>query len=151
MPIVQRIIRTLKREWPTMWRFVFVGGTSVLLKVLLYALLSRIIWTDGPRRPENAIALLLAQTYNYFMNRFWTFGHQKPAPGSLQRYLAVVAAGVTLDAGFFYLGHKVFGLYDIAVTSASSLIISMFTFMTHRLFTFHSNPYKRKTDVVQSD
>jgi len=121
-----------------------------VLKVLLYALISRVIWTNGPRTLENALALVLAQIYNYFMNRYWTFGHQKPAPGALQRYLMVFVVGLTADAILFTVGHRVLGINDIVMSFTSSFIVSLFTFVTHRLFTFHPDPYKRGHGVVQS-
>lgn len=140
----------IRREWPTLSRFVVVGGTTVLLKVLTYAFISRVVWPEGPRVPENTAALLFAQAYNYLMNRYWTFGHQKPAAGALKRYLTVFAVGMTADAALFSVGHHVLGLYDIVVSFGSSLIISMFTFVTHRVFTFHADPYRKRADVVQS-
>ncbi|MFH1077782.1 MAG: GtrA family protein [Patescibacteria group bacterium] len=143
-------ISLLRKEWATISRFVLVGGSTVLLKIGLYTLLSRYVWVEGPNTIENVMALVTAQVYNYFSNRYWTFGHQEPAPGSLKRYLTVFAFGAAADASLFYVGHEIFKVYDLIVIVFVTGLVSMFTFVTHRLFTFHADPYKRRTDVVQS-
>lgn len=151
MPIAQRIMGMVIREWRSMMKFVIVGSTSVALKAGIYALLSRALWTSGPHWIENIAALTISTIYNYTFHRFWTFSHLKPAAGSSRRYLIVLAFGFALDATLFTVGTEVLKIYDFLVILVVSMIIPCFTFVVHRVFTFHPNPYRRKTDVVQSD
>ncbi|MBU1348782.1 GtrA family protein [Patescibacteria group bacterium] len=148
--VVSRAIETLHREWYSVFKFLVVGGTTVGMKLGLYALLSRVFWTGGPRWVENILALSVATIFNYLFHRHWTFSHLAAAPGSTARYLIVLVFGNALDASLFYVGHEIFRLYDFFLIIGISAIIPFFTFVIHRVFTFHPDPYRRKPDVVQS-
>lgn len=138
------------KEWKTFFRFALVGGSSFLVKALAYTLISRILWNAGPRWVENIMALGIAMIYNYTLHRLWTFKFQTPHPGSAGRYVAVVAIASALDAVFFYIGHDILKVYDLLVLVVNAALIAAFTFSAHRWFTFHSNPYRKRADVVQS-
>lgn len=141
------------REWRTVIRFFLVGGSSFGVKAAVYAVLSRMVWESGPRSVQNVIAILISMVYNYSLHNIWTFRAQKAAAGSARRYVGVVVVASVLDAVMFYLLHDKAGLYDFGILVFNALSIAMFTFLAHRLFTFHSNPWKRRIkieDVVQS-
>jgi putative flippase GtrA len=147
---LDRAVSMVKREWKTVIRFGLVGGSSFLVKAGMYALLSRVIWNDGPRSIQNIIALGIAMVYNYTLHRFWTFTTHQPMNGSAQRYVMVVVTAAVLDAAFFYVGHDILHIYDFLVLVLGALTGALFTFSAHRLFTFHSDPYRKKRGVVQS-
>ncbi|MFA5935746.1 MAG: GtrA family protein [Patescibacteria group bacterium] len=147
---MNKIAAFIQQEWKMIFRFLLVGSSSFLVKAGVYALLSRLLWMDGPRSLQNAAALSISMMYNYTLHRLWTFTHQAPSRGSAQRYVGVVAVASLLDVVFFYFAHDVFGLYDFLVLVLGAMLGAFFTFTAHRLFTFHNNPYKRKADVVQS-
>jgi putative flippase GtrA len=150
MPIVVRIKDAVRKEWRSLIKFGIVGGTSVAMKMGLYALLSRLLWIGGPKWVQNIAALTVSTVYNYTLHRYWTFNHLKPAEGSTKRYLMVLAFGYVMDASLFFLGNEILKIYDFAVILGVSMIIPCFTFVIHRVFTFHPDPYRRKPDVVQS-
>lgn len=131
------------KEWKTIFRFVTVGGSSFAVKVLVYALLSRLIWEQGPRSLENIMAIMVSMIYNYTLHRLWTFRHQQAANGSVPRYVAVTAAASLLDVVLFHELHVIVGIYDFVVLVFNGLTIAIFTFFSHRLFTFHNDPWKR--------
>lgn len=131
------------REWRTLVRFGFVGGTSFLVKVGCYALLSRILWVEGSRSLENVLALLVAIIYNYALHRLWTFRHLPMASGTFVRYSMVVVLASVLEASMFYVLHERFGFYDLFVLVFDTFLIAFLTFFLHRLFTFHDDPWKR--------
>jgi len=139
-----------RREWKTVFRFGVVGVSSLFVKTSAYAILSRIVWTAGPRTLENAMALGVSMVYNYLLHRFWTFRYQKAMNGSAQRYAIVVVVASMLDIGVFYVGHDILGIYDFAVLIGGAFIVALFTFTAHRFFTFHHDPYRRGANVVQS-
>lgn len=147
---VAKIKDAAVREWKTVVRFFLVGGSSFGVKVVVYASLSRLFWESGPRSIQNVIAILVSMVYNYTLHHLWTFRAHKPASGSAQRYVAVVIVASVLDAVMFYVLHDKAGLYDLGILVFNALTIAVFTFLAHRLFTFHSNPWKRsqKTDNV---
>jgi len=150
MKLLDQTKALVRREWTTGIRFLLVGVSAVLLKLALYALFSRALWVDGSRTLENFAAILLAQVYNFFASRYWTFRTQKPAPGSHWRYTAVTVFGIALESALFYLGAEILKLYDLVVIIVNTGIVSLVTYTIHRAFTFHPDPYRRRTDVVQS-
>lgn len=146
----QALLQGLKREKPMLIRYVLVGSSSFGVKAGVYALLSRVLWPQGILYLENIAALIVAMIYNYTLHRFWTFNHQKPAAGSGARYIGVVILGNALDASLFYVGNEIFKIYDFAVLVFNSAFTAVLSFMMHRFFTFHNNPWKRKANVIQS-
>jgi putative flippase GtrA len=145
-----RAVDIAKREWKTVFRFGIVGGSSLLVKTGVYALLSRILWNDGPRLVQNILALCVSMIYNYLLHRFWTFRSQAPQNSSAPRYVMVVVAASLLDAFLFYIGHTVLEIYDFAVIVGAAFIGALFTFTAHRFFTFRGRPSKTNVDVIQS-
>lgn len=140
----------IKREKLMLTKYVLVGGSSFGVKVGVYALLSRVLWPQGALYIENIAALIIAMIYNYTLHRFWTFNHQKPAAGSAGRYIGVVLLGSALDASLFYIGNEIFKIYDFFVLVFNSGFTAFLSFLLHRFFTFHNNPWKRKANVIQS-
>lgn len=130
-------------------RYLLVGGSSFLVQFLTYVFQSRIVWQSGARPIQNVIAIIASMIYNYSLHRFWTFRQQQPAKGSAQRYVFVVIFWNGVSAGLFWLLHDIFHLYDLLILFLNSGVIMVMSFLTHRLFTFHSNPWKRRGDVVQ--
>lgn len=140
---ISKGIAMLRKEFRTIFRFGVVGSSSVLLKIGCYAVISRILWTHGPRSFQNVLALGIAMIYNYSLHRWWTFKHQKADQGSAVRYMGVVAAASLLDAGLFYLGHDILRVYDFLVLAVIPFLVAAFTFLGHRLFTFRGHSYHK--------
>lgn len=138
------ILEAIMRERVTITRYVIVGLTSFGVRFVSYAVISRLLWMDGPRTVQNAIALGIAIVYNYTLHRYWTFRHQQSAPGTIQRFVIAIIFWNAVDAGLFAMLHDVFHVYDLLILFLNSGIIMTMSFFTHRLFTFHSNPWKRK-------
>lgn len=137
-----------ERERRTTFRYLLVGSSSFGVKAVSYAALSRLIWETGNRTIENALAVLVSMVYNYTLHRFWTFRHQQSAPGSMLRYVIVVVSASLLDVALFNFLHYKFGFYDFGVVFFNGVAIAGLGFVSHRLFTFHSNPWKRKTTIA---
>lgn len=140
----RRLVEAMTRERVTLTRYVIVGLTSFGVRFVSYAAISRFLWVDGPRSVENIFALAIAMTYNYFLHRYWTFHHQQPAAGTVQRFLIAIIIWNTVDAGLFALLHDVFHVFDLLILFLNTGFIMVMSFLTHRLFTFHANPWKRK-------
>ena len=92
---------------------------------------------------------ILSLSYSrwYTTTLFTDFGLlsiKRQLPGSAGRYVAVVLAGNALDATFFYIGHDLLGVYDFLTIVISTGLLACVSFFTHRLFTFHNDPWKRK-------
>lgn len=128
------------RFWKEIWslfKFGVVGGSSFLLNIGLYTVLSRWLWIAGPRTLEAAMAVVLASIYNFTLHALWTFGAPELTSRALLRYIIVALCCNALYAVFFFIGHDVFHLFDIAVVAGSSMLVACVTYGAHRWFTFH--------------
>jgi putative flippase GtrA len=87
------------------------------------------------------MVVVVVTLFNFEANRRFTFASKRTA-GALFRFgvVAVVASG--MNTGLFWAGHSFLGLYDLAVIVANTLLVAFFTFSSHRLFTFHPDPWR---------
>lgn len=145
---VGHIVDLVKRERRTLTRYFIVGLTSFGVRFGSYAVISRLVWVNGPRSIENVCALIIALVYNYTLHRYWTFRHQEPAAGTVHRFLIATVVWNVVDAGLFALLHDVFHVFDLLILFINTGLIMTMSFLTHRLFTFHANPWKKRQHVV---
>ncbi len=130
--------------------FFVVGISSLGLNLGLYALLSRVIWPAGPRTLENAIVVVIVTAANFEANRHFTFAKQRSV-GAVFRFGMVAVFAMVLNSLLFWIGHAVFGLYDMLVIIMVTAVIAFFTFASHRLFTFHDNPWRHVRRLKRRD
>lgn len=72
------------------WRFIIVGGGGFYLDVgTTYLLLKVLKW---PKYLSNSTGFLCGVTFNYWMNRIWTFSSTDPR--ILEQYMKFVVIGV---------------------------------------------------------
>ncbi len=140
----------LKRELEKVFKFLIVGGSTFFIQSGCYLLFSRLVLPDMNRTAVFVLANLISIIFNYSVNRAWTFGDQASAKGSARRYAYVVVAASCISAFLFWLGHDLMQIYDMIVVVAVNAIIPFFTFVTHRLYTFHPEPHKIVKRIVRS-
>lgn len=117
-------------------RFIFVGGASFLLSTGIYASLSRWLWVGGNHSVENVIAITITALFNYSAHRTWTFRSSGKHRDHLWRYLFVMISAMAIQAGLFWLGHDVLGVYDFALIIILAGVVPIYTYVMHRWFTF---------------
>lgn len=139
--LVQKFIRIAKSESRRLFFFGLIGGTSLALNIGLYALLSRVIWPGGNRTLMYALVVVVVTLFNFEANRHFTFSSKRSA-GALFRFGAVAVVASGMNTGLFWIGYSVLGFYDLAVIVANTLLVAFFTFSSHRLFTFHPDPWR---------
>jgi len=131
--------------------FFIIGVSSLLLNMGGYALLSRIVWPNGSHTFEYTLVVLLVTIFNFECNRHFTFGVAQRSWGAILRFILVGVCALILNSLLFWLGETVLKLYDFAVIIFVTAIIAFFTFSSHRLFTFHPDPWRhvrgRKLEV----
>lgn len=142
--MIKRFLERRHVTWEVLWcevwnlfKFGVVGGTSLALNAGIYALLSRALWTDGNRTAQAVIAVGLASFYNFTLHRAWTFKARAFNTKMVMRYLVVMAGGTALHGSLFYIGHEIFGWYDLAVLVGAAFLVALVTYGSHRWFTFH--------------
>ena len=135
----------VSRVWEERRRLVsfgIIGVTSLVLNVGLYALLSRFLWTQGSRTLEYTLVTILVTWLNYEANRFFTFDKKARDPGSIGRFVLIASMATGLNSFLFWLGHVFLQVNDFVVIVCNAFLIALFTFTSHRLFTFHERPWR---------
>jgi putative flippase GtrA len=135
-------VRAIRAELPRLIRFGFIGASSVVLVMAGYALVSRVLWPNGPATLEYVGVVSIIAWINYEANRHFTFGKQSRSRGSLARFATVAVVATGLNAILFWLGHEVFHLWDFGVIFGASVCVAFFTFTSHRFWTFHERPWR---------
>ncbi len=139
MPLVKRLKSFLYSEWRHLFYFGLIGASSVLLVVGGYALISRVLWTTGPRTLQYILVVCIVTWLNYEANRHFTFQITHRSIGSLGRFATVATI---LNGILFWLGHEILGILDFTVIIINAGLVACFTFSSHRLFTFHAQPWR---------
>ena len=87
----------IKREFGI---FLIVGSLTVLVDFAVYR---GLLWLDVTSIDlAKGVSFLAGTIFAYFANRFWTFGHQSIAAGSVGRfavlYLSTLIANIAVNA-----------------------------------------------------
>jgi len=122
--------------------FFIIGLASLLLSLGLYALFSRLLWPNGSHTAEYTVTVVLVTIFNFEANRLFTFGAAQRTLGAVLRFALVALLAAGLNSLLFWIGETVLRLYDFAVIIVVTVIVACFTFTSHRLFTFHHNPWR---------
>jgi putative flippase GtrA len=139
--IADKIIQRAKNESRRLFIFIVIGLSSLGLNLGLYTLLSRVLWPTGNRAFEYALSVIIVTIANFEANCHFTFRSRR-STGTLFRFGLVALAASVLNAALFWLGHAVLHLYDLAVIVGNTAVVAVFTFSSHRLFTFHPDPWR---------
>ncbi len=142
--MIKRFLKRRNVTWEVVWcevwnlfKFGVVGGTSLGINTGIYALLSRVLWTDGNRTLESVVSVSFAAIYNFSLHRAWTFKARAFNFRMVMRYVLVVIFGTALSGVLFYIGHEILKLYDFAVLVGSAFLVAFASYATHRWYTFH--------------
>lgn len=141
-PIFRRLVSLFVRELPRLFRFGIIGVASLATILGLYGLLSRVVWPSGPRTFQYVLVLLLVTWLNYEANRSITFRAGQRSAGSMGRFATVAVVASGLNSALFWIGHEVLGFWDFLVIVVDTCLVAFFTFSSHRLFTFHPQPWR---------
>lgn len=97
-------------------KYLFVGGSSALLELLLFQLLYAVLgWQIAV---ANISAVIIATAYNFLLNRSWAFKQDKNAARSILLYLLLFAFNTTFSTTAISL---------LVARSISSVIAKLFT------------------------
>ena len=74
--------------------------------------------------------------FNFIGHRDWTFRAVGDKTIHLKRYGLVLVSAVALQVLFFWIGHGLLHLFDLVVAPLVVILISVYTYLMHRTFTF---------------
>lgn len=126
----------IKREFGI---FLIVGSLTVLVDFAVYR---GLLWLDVTSIDlAKGVSFLAGTVFAYFANRFWTFGHQSIAAGSVGRfavlYLSTLIANIAVNA----LALK--ALIDVPSSLQWAFLLAtgvsaILNFLGMKFFVFHS-------------
>jgi len=137
-------------EMTKLAKFIFVGCSTFVLQSGLYFMFTRWLLEGLSHTLVYVLTLLYIMAFNYSLNRAWTFREQGSARGSVRRYAAVSVTASAICALLFWVGHDLLRIYDLLVVVAVNLIIPFYTFLAHRVYTFHGEPDQAIKRFVRS-
>lgn len=131
----------IRAELPRFLRFACVGALLLGLTFASYAFLAR-IWPHGPSWAHYGVTTVAMTVLNFILNSRLTFASGASDWQTKVRFAGVAGVATVLNNILFWVGHVWLGLSDFFVIAADALCIAVFTFATHRFFTFHPDPWR---------
>lgn len=147
-PALPAFLQKYEKFWNDIWnifKFGVVGCSSLALNAGVFWVLTRLVWTAGPKTFLSVVSVSISAIYNFTLHRSWTFNTRSFSHGMLARYVMVVIIGAGLSGFFFYIGHELLHFYDLAVLIGSAFIVAGATYVLHRWFTFNEKFEKQES------
>ncbi len=88
------------------------------------------------------MVIVLMTFMNYEANRRFTFNKLKNNIRVMGRFAAISIIATGLYTIMFWIGHEIFRIWDFFVIPVNQVLVGFFTFGSHRLFTFHPDPWR---------
>jgi putative flippase GtrA len=79
---------------------------------------------------------------NFVLNSRLTFASGPSDWQTKARFAGVAGVATVLNNMLFWVGHVWLGFSDFTIIAVDALCIAIFTFATHRFFTFHPDPWR---------
>lgn len=126
-------------------RFATVGATSAIIDFgVLYLLTSHL----GVYYLLSAtISFVLAATYNFSLNRNWTFRSNGSRRRQLPIFFSLAIMGILINNGIMYLGVDHFGIHYLLAKVFSTAIVTVWNFFGNKYITFK----KIERSIEESD
>ncbi|MBI4563098.1 MAG: GtrA family protein [Planctomycetes bacterium] len=127
-----------ERAWPIrLWKFLTVGGTGTLVNLGLVAMLHEAAGLHPAAASVPAFAV--AVTWNYTLNRLWTFrGRKLGLAGSYARYVAGTLLGLSAQVGVTWFLFERAGLFYLLASAAGIATGALFNYAASELWAFRT-------------
>lgn len=121
--------------------FLLVGASTIFVDFISYLSLIRfqVMEVDMAK----ATGFLVGTLFAYFANRFWTFGHRSPIPGSAWRFSALYASTLGANVLINALALKMLADVDASIQLAFLLatgVSACLNFLGMKFFVFRPIP-----------
>lgn len=114
-------------------KYLLVGGSTALIELMLYTLFRKVIHLELAL--SNIFATICATTFNFIVNRGWSFKAASNLSRSLIMYLILFCFNTIFST--FMISYMVnWGLYDVMAKVITMGIITMWNFLLYRKLIF---------------
>lgn len=135
--MIDGLKQTAFKEGKGLIKFLIVGGLSFLIYSGAYLVLTRWVFPTANLTLMSALSICISGLFNFAAHRGWTYRATHTSSRSqIGRYLAVVISSAVLQTFLFWLSVERLGIPDVYVLIPIAGICAIFTYFTHRLFTF---------------
>lgn len=127
--------------WQRIIKFGLVGGSALALDFLVYYALTR--FGHVPYLAGRAISIACAFSWNFTLNRNWTFQAQAgQVKQQASRFVIIMTLTSFLNLGLMRIGVSVLGWNDLLVIAVVSLLIMGINFFAHQFWSYNVKPVK---------
>ncbi len=121
--------------WRKLIKFAITGGTAFVIDFSIYFALTR--FAHVPYIAARAISIALAFTWNFLLNRYWTF---RATEGKIirqaSRFVTVMAITSLLNLGLMHVGVDYLHFNDLIVIVVVSLLIMGINYTAHNIWSY---------------
>ena len=127
-------------------RFVTVGGSAVVLNVVLYALLVGLIRV--PYLWATAIIFFIGNAYGFAANRSWTFSQSDRPLGRLALYYVTMLASLGANLLSMVAIVDGLGIHYLVGSVLTSIWLAPLQYLAHRQLAFRASPVAPRTQLM---
>lgn len=117
-----------------LFRFLLVGGGATALHYAIYLVL--LLLGVSPV-PASSVGFVISASFNYQLNRRYTFGSSRRHAEALPRFIATAAGGLALNAAIL-AGLTQLGLHPVPAQFGATMATLAWNFLLNRLWTFRA-------------
>ncbi len=121
-----------------MFKFGLIGISNTVIDFSVYLVLTRffIFWRENYLY-ANIIAMLIAATWSFVWNKYWTFKNSS-RNASLQyiKFIAINIAGLALNTFILYIFVEFFNLPDLWGKAIGVIVVFFWGFFINKYWTF---------------
>lgn len=125
-------------------RYFMVGISGVVLDVGSLALLERY-----GVRPTLAVVVtqIFLLTYNFSLNKYWSFGSRAIPHRQLVRYLVLAGWNYLFSVGAMYIGNEHFGVSAVLVRLGSIALMTSWNFFLYKYVVYREDGAQQPPDA----
>ena len=117
-----------------LFRYVVVGLSGVVIDIGTLSLLTKLYGIN----PTMAIVYnqILLITYNFILNKYWSFSNRELPHKQFVRYMTLVLANYAFSIGVMYLLNEIYNIEEILVRIGTIAVMTMWNFLLYKKWVY---------------
>lgn len=124
--------------------YLFFGGLTTLLNILIYALLARVIMIDY--RAATTAAWIISVIFAFFTNKNYVFNskrhHFLEVTGEFFSFVFFRALSYVLDIATMIFFIEIIGLDDLITKVMANILVIIFNYFASKFFVFRQRSWE---------
>jgi len=132
--MIHFLAKYLEENGLTMGKFAIVGFTAAVIDFGLLYVLTEFV---GLHYLISAtISFIVAATWNYFLNRRWTFQSEGSKTRQIPVFFVIAVCGIIFNNSILFLGVEKLGLWYIYSKLIAAAFVTAWNFIGNKYITF---------------